>query len=126
MKALLAVAIGGAAGAVLRYGVYVGVQHLMPSPFPLATWIVNVVGSLLMGVLVEVLALVWSPGETVRLLLAVGFLGAFTTFSTFALDFAVLYRRGAFLTCASYVILSVVCSIVALFLGMALARRWLV
>jgi CrcB protein len=60
-----------------------------------------------------------------RLFLAVGFLGAFTTFSSFSLDFAVLYERGQLLLCTVYVGVSVVCSIGALFAGMLLFRRLL-
>lgn len=125
MKAILAVAAGGAFGAAARYLVYQLSHHYLGQQFPYATLIVNVSGSLLMGMLVAALALVWNPGETTRLFLAVGVLGAFTTFSTFALDYALLYRHGELLLCALYVALSVSLSIMALFSGMALARLFL-
>ena len=100
MSALLAVAAGGVTGAVARYLVYVAVGHLLGSGFPYATLIVNIVGSFAMGVLVELMALVWSTSMEMRLFLTIGILGAFTTFSSFSLDFAVLYERRAFALCA--------------------------
>lgn len=78
-----------------------------------------------MGVLTEIMALVWSASNETRLFLAVGVLGAFTTFSTFSLDFIVLYERGQMLRSALYVSVSVVGSICALLAGMLLLRRLL-
>ena len=123
MKALLLVAGGGAAGAVARYLVYIATAHVLGIGFPYATLIVNVVGSFAMGLLVEVLALVWTASTDVRLFLAVGFLGAFTTFSTFSLDFSVVYKRGDLFLAFLYVVLSVIFSIGALFAGLWVARR---
>ena len=125
MSELLAVAIGGVVGAVGRYLVYVAVAHLLGTGFPYATLIVNVVGSFAMGVLVETMALVWSTSTEMRLFLTTGILGAFTTFSTFSLDFAVLYERRAFTLCALYTIASFVLSVGALFAGLHVMRRLL-
>ena len=94
MKELLTVAAGGAFGAVARYLVYVLAGQLLGSGFPFGTLIVNVVGSFCMGVLVEGMALAWTISPETRLFLAVGVLGAFTTFSAVSLDVAVLYERG--------------------------------
>jgi CrcB protein len=93
---LLAVAAGGVTGAVARYLVYIAVGHLLGSGFPYATLIVNIVGSFAMGVLVETMALGWNASIEMRLFLTTGILGAFTTFSAFSLDFALLYERRAF------------------------------
>jgi fluoride exporter len=123
MSALLAVAGGGLTGAVARYLVYVGVGRLLGADFPYATLIVNVVGSFAMGALVETMALVWSTSTEVRLFLATGMLGAFTTFSTFSLDFAVLFERRAYIPCAVYTGLSFALSVGALFAGLHLIRR---
>ena len=125
MQTLLIVAGGGALGAVARYLVYVAAGHLLGAGFPFGTLIVNIAGSFVMGALAEIMALVWSASNEARLFLAVGFLGAFTTFSTFSLDFVVLYERGRLLLCALYVGVSVVGSIGALFAGMWLFRRLL-
>jgi CrcB protein len=120
---VLAVAAGGIAGAVARYLVYVATGHLLGTNFPYATLIVNVVGSFAMGVLVETMALTWSASTAMRLFLTTGILGAFTTFSAFSLDFAVLYERRAFALCALYTIASFALSIGALFAGLYLVRR---
>jgi CrcB protein len=122
---VLAVAAGGTLGAVSRYLVYVAVGHLLGAGFPYATLIVNVVGSFAMGALVETMALVWSTSTAMRLFLTTGILGAFTTFSTFSLDFAVLYERKAFAMCALYTIASFVLSVGALFAGLQVMRRLL-
>jgi CrcB protein len=68
------------------------------------------------------MALFWSPGEALRAFMVVGVLGAFTTFSTFSLDVAVLYERGEFAAIAAYLIASFVLSVGALFAGLALVR----
>ena len=123
MNSMLIVAGGGALGAVARYLVYVAAGHLLGAGFPFGTLIVNIVGSFAMGALTEIMALVWSASNEARLFLAVGFLGAFTTFSTFSLDFVVLYERGRWLLCALYVGVSMAGSIGALFAGLLLFRR---
>lgn len=122
MKLILAIAAGGAVGAVLRHYVNVLSLHWLGPGFPWSTLAVNVVGSFLMGVLVETSALVWSPGPALRALIAIGFLGALTTFSSFSLDVGTLYGRGALLPAAAYVIASVVLSIGAFFVALALVR----
>jgi CrcB protein len=121
---LAAVAAGGVTGAVARYLVYVAVAHLLGPGFPYATLIVNIVGSFAMGVLVETMALVWNTSTEMRLFLTTGILGAFTTFSTFSLDFAVLYERREFTLCALYTIASFVLSVGALFAGLYVVRRF--
>lgn len=123
MKQLLMVAAGGAVGATARYLVYVLAGQFLGTGFPFGTLIVNIVGSFIMGVLVEGMALAWTIGEQMRLFLAVGVLGAFTTFSTFSLDVGLLYERGRIALIALYVSVSVIGSIGALFLGMYLIRR---
>jgi fluoride exporter len=122
MTELLAVAAGGVIGALARYLVYVAVGQLLGTGFPYATLIVNVVGSFAMGVLVETMALVWSASTPMRLFLTTGVLGAFTTFSAFSLDFAVLFERRAFALCAIYTIASFVFSVGALFAGLCMIR----
>jgi CrcB protein len=122
MKLVLAIAIGGAIGAVGRHYVSVAMALLMGHGFPWGTLVVNVAGSFLMGVLIETMALVWSPSLEMRALLTVGVLGAFTTFSTFSLDVATLYERGAPIILAIYVAASVGISLLALFAGLRLMR----
>lgn len=116
------IAAGGAVGALARYGVMVLAAQLWGAAFPWGTLTVNVVGSFILGVLIEAFALVWSAGEGVRAFLVVGMLGAFTTFSTFSLDVVTLYERGAMAAAAAYVLASVILSVLAVFAGLALAR----
>ncbi len=123
MKEFLVVALGGAVGATARYSVYLLSTHYLGIQFPYATLIVNILGSFLMGVLIESIALVWSVDMTTRLFLAVGILGAFTTFSTFSLDTVVLYERGQLLLTAVYILASVTLSIGALFFGLYCVRQ---
>ena len=122
MKLLLAVAAGGALGAVGRYLVVVQVGHWLGTGFPYGTIVVNVIGSFLLGVLIELTALVWSPSLELRGFLVLGILGAFTTFSTFSMDTILLSERGLPLQAAVYVGASVVLSILGLFAGMRLCR----
>ncbi len=122
VKMLLAVAAGGAVGAVGRYLVVSAVGHIFGTGFPLGTIVVNVVGSFVLGALIEALALVWSPSPELRAMVVVGVLGAFTTFSTFSMDVVLLYERGALGQVALYIGASVILSIGAFFLGLSLLR----
>ena len=119
---ILAIACGGAIGAVGRHFVNVGTVVLLGTGFPWATLTVNVVGSFLVGALVHVFAVSWPVSMEMRALLTVGGLGAFTTFSTFSLDVVLLYERGQLLLAGAYIVASVVLSITALFAGLKLAR----
>ncbi len=125
IKAMVAVALGGALGAVARYLSIMASTHLFGYQFPYGTLFVNIFGSFLMGLLVEAMALVWTVGSELRLFLLVGVLGAFTTFSTFSLDIAILFERGRILATVTYMMFSVLLSIAALCAGMALLRRLL-
>lgn len=122
ITAIGVVALGGALGAVARYGVNNAAAHLLGHGFPWATLSVNIAGSFLMGLLIAAFAHFWQPSQEIRLFLITGFLGAFTTFSTFSLDVSVLWERGALLATAGYVSASVVLSIGALFLGLWVIR----
>jgi CrcB protein len=122
MKTYLAVAAGGAVGASGRYGFAAAVGPLFHPGFPVGTLAANVAGSFLMGALVEVLALVWSPSEAVRAFLAVGVLGAFTTFSAFSMEAVVLLQDGAIGAALAYVVASVGLSLAGIFAGMRLLR----
>lgn len=123
MQSFLLVGLGGALGAMSRYGIALLVGRWWPGGFPLATLLVNVVGSVLMGVLVGSLARLLPPHqEELRLFLAVGVLGGFTTFSSFSLDTIVLIQRGAWIEAGAYVFLSVVVCLIGLYLGLLVTR----
>ena len=122
---LLAVAAGGAFGAVARYLLITQVGHWLGTGFPFGTITVNILGSFIMGASIEVFALVWSPPMELRAFLAVGVLGAFTTFSTFSMDVILLAERGATGQALAYVAVSVLLSIAGLYAGMHLFRVFL-
>lgn len=119
---LLPVAFGGAIGASARYVVNSTVPRLLGHGFPYATVLVNVLGSVLMGVLVVVLA--HKGGTRYAPFLMTGVLGGFTTFSAFSLDTLTLWERGEVLTAAAYVVGSVALSLAGITVGMTLARGW--
>jgi len=124
--ATLHVALGGAIGSVLRYQAgrwithWLGVQAV--TQFPWATLAVNAVGSVLMGFLAGWLARFGPGGEELRLLLGVGVLGGFTTFSAFSLELVMLMQRGQFLYAMLYLVLSVALGVTGLIFGLAVMR----
>ena len=126
---ILAIAIFGALGAISRYALSVFVARMLPaaSPeraaFPLSTLIINLIGSFLLGVIVTLIAQ-RVLDESWRYALGVGFLGAFTTFSTFSVETDELLQRGQWTTAAIYVGCSVVLGVLAVIAGRALALRF--
>jgi CrcB protein len=122
MPPLLLVMIGGAVGAGFRYHIgRVALLQLGPA-FPWGTWIVNLLGGFLMGVLAGTLARFSEGGEGLRLFLGVGVLGGFTTFSAFSLETFNMLSRGDWLFATAYAVSSVAGSILALILGVMMVR----
>ncbi len=115
--------LGGGLGAMLRHGVNLGAARMLGFGFPWGTLIVNVTGSLVMGLLAGLFALKLDLSQGWRLFLTTGILGGYTTFSTFSLDTAVLYERGELGSAAVYVLASVVVSVASLFAGLWIARQ---
>jgi len=122
MNGFVLVALGGAIGASGRHLVGLATLRLMGPGFPWGTLAVNVIGAFLMGVLIELLALKFNASADLRLFLATGLLGGFTTFSAFSLDVALLMERKQYLLAGTYAGLSVFASIAALFAGLAVIR----
>ncbi|PRY76296.1 CrcB protein [Yoonia maritima] len=120
MTPVISVALGGAIGAVGRYGVNIAATRLTGIGFPWGTVTVNVLGSFLMGVMVVVLA--HKGGMRFAPLLMTGMLGGFTTFSAFSLDAVTLFERGQVVHAAAYVIGTVLVGLIAIMAGMALTR----
>ncbi|RZS89306.1 camphor resistance protein CrcB [Phyllobacterium myrsinacearum] len=122
MNAILLVASGGAIGSVARYLVGVLMTRIFGVAFPWGTLTVNVAGGLLMGLFIELLARRFNGSTELRLFVAVGIMGGFTTFSSFSLDVVLLWNRGEAFFTLIYVLASVILSIGALFFGLWLAR----
>jgi len=123
MNSFLLVGIGGAFGAMARYGFSEAVVRFWRSDFPLATLLINIIGSVAMGVVMALLGkFAPSWADEARLFLAVGVLGGFTTFSSFSLDSIRLIEAGQIVPAISYVLLSVVICLMGLYLGALLVR----
>jgi len=122
MAYYLFIAIGGALGAVGRYWLMLTVERLNPGPFPVGTFIVNVLGSLLIGVLFVVLSEKIQLAAHLRPLLMIGFLGALTTFSTFSLDAFLLIEQGHIATAVTYLLASVLVCLLAVSAGIGVTR----
>src|ERR1700761_404726 len=119
----LLVFIGGGLGSCLRHTVNVICPRFLGTHFPYHTFIINITGSTVMGLIAGYLALRGDATQSWRLFLMTGILGGYTTFSAFSLDTAVLYERGEIGQALFYVLGSVVSSILGLFAGMALVRH---
>lgn len=126
MKGLILVMVGGGVGAGLRYGVGMAATRAFGIGFPWGTVICNVGGSLIMGLFIGAMAhgLIDDSGraQDARLLLAVGLLGGFTTFSSFSLDALSLWQRGEAALAAAYVLGSVIAGLGGFVLGLKLIR----
>ena len=118
----LAVALGGALGAVSRFWVISAVSALAPHRFPWGTLVVNVLGSFVIGALYVLMTERLELNEQWRAVLVVGFLGAFTTFSTFSLDALLLLQDGHALQAGLYVLSSVLLCLLCAWGGIALMR----
>jgi fluoride exporter len=116
------VAAGGALGSVARYLIAARVMAWVGGGFPFGTLAVNFIGCLTMGVLAEAAALFWSPSPELRSFLMVGVLGGLTTFSSFTLDFGVLWERNAQFSALLYLVASLVLTLGGFFAGMAAIR----
>ncbi|OBQ61072.1 fluoride efflux transporter CrcB [Mesorhizobium erdmanii] len=121
MLNLLLVVLGGGIGAGIRHLANMGTLRLIGPNFPWGTMVINIVGSFAMGLFIATLARRGGSNE-LRLFVATGVFGGFTTFSAFSLDFATLWERGATLPAFGYALASVIGAIISLFLGLWLAR----
>ncbi len=114
--------LGGAIGAGFRYHIGRVAAAQLGATFPWGTWIVNLLGGFLAGILLGVLLAEGARGDPLRLFLGVGVLGGFTTFSAFSAETANMLQRGEIMIAAAYAVSSVAGSVMMLFLGLWLAR----
>ena len=122
MNQILAIAAGGAVGSVMRYAVSTGVYSMLGRNFPYGTLAVNVIGSFLMGLLFVLMVERLDMSAIWRMAVLVGFLGAFTTFSTFSIETVNLLQGGDFLRALLNIVISVVFCLVATWIGFRLGR----
>lgn len=122
MLAYLCVALGGALGAILRYVTVIGAQNFWGLRFPYGTLLVNTSGSFLAGFILTLLTGRWSGGEYWRLFFIVGFLGAYTTFSSFAAETIIMFRQEQWLKLSTNILLNNIGSLLMVFFGAFCAR----
>ncbi|MBR0698185.1 fluoride efflux transporter CrcB [Bradyrhizobium lablabi] len=119
----LLVFFGGGLGATLRHLINIACARCIGTGFPYGTFIINITGSTVMGLIAGYLALKGEASQPWRLFVMTGILGGYTTFSAFSLDAALLYERGELAPAAFYVMGSVILSITGLFAGLAVVRH---
>ena len=122
MNTYIAIAIGGAFGAISRYWVSESMEKVNGTGFPLGTFTVNLLGSFLIGVLFIVFAEKLEIAQQWKSLLIVGFLGAMTTFSAFSLDTLLFFQQGHYNTALFYIFSSVIACLFAAYAGIQLTR----
>lgn len=123
MMNLVYVAAGGAIGSVLRFLLQHVVGEAAGKDFPYGTMLVNITGSFAMGALIGWLARATPQNpEDIRLFVAVGVLGGFTTFSSFSLDAITLFEQGRLGAMSAYIFASVICSLLGLLAGLQLVK----
>ncbi len=121
----LAVAAGGAMGAMARHGVSRAALHWLGPNFPWGTLAANIAGSFAMGLIIVWLSSREPASPALRAFLTVGLLGAFTTFSAFSLDVVTLYRDRTLMIAGAYLLASVILSVCGLLGGLALGRQFI-
>lgn len=119
---LVAIAVGGAMGALSRYGLGLWISNKWNQGFPLHTFIINITGAFLLGFINVLFVERYALSPIWRLGIGVGFLGAFTTFSTFGYEVITLIQEGNLFTALSYTLLSVLIGFSGVALGIGLAR----
>lgn len=124
MALTLWIGLGGALGAILRHFMNVAVARVAGSDFPWHTMLINISGSFVMGLLIALMAQRWNVSNEAKAFLTTGILGGYTTFSAFSLDFALLVEHKAYILAGAYALGSVVISLVAIFIGLALGRAF--
>jgi CrcB protein len=122
MANIFIIGIGGFLGAISRYGVALWIGQRWGRNFPLGTFVINVSGSFLIGLLMSLFTERFMVNPQWRLMLVVGFLGAYTTFSTFEYETGTLMKDGEWLIAMLNVLLSVIVGFIALKLGEVIAR----
>jgi CrcB protein len=122
MRTVLGVGVAGALGALARYGLGTVISERSSGPFPLGTFVINVTGSFALGVLFVVLTERAGLSPALRTTVSVGFLGAYTTFSTLTLETFRLVEDGALGTAALYALGSLAVGLLAVWLGVSLGR----
>jgi CrcB protein len=122
MNLFIAIFLGGGLGAITRYLIIDQINKANPNIFPYGTIVVNILGSLLIGIVYCLLISKITVNENIKVFITIGFLGGFTTFSSFNLDFFKLIESGNILMAISYAITTFITTIIAFYVGYSLSK----
>lgn len=118
MLKVIIVGFGGFFGSIFRYLIYLLSNNLIGYSFPFGTFLVNVIGCFLIGLIYQIFSDVISLSDNLKLFMTIGFLGGFTTFSAFSLDVFLLYQSNSKLVAIIYIFITLVLSVLAMLGGM--------